>query len=196
MWSSLVKIQYKELKLSCGNDPVVKNYIYSNGDLDLWPNDPKINRALPTDCNIFKSSSCNGSPRTWILSRLCIKANFSSSFCLITSVNVTMLKKGFQWSRKREPFALHSGEALTGGNWQKPPTDNTEMFPKGFFECFIWHSFPWIYVNSLWATMEISSITTSCRLSNFVLMVFNILSPKGTSGIFIFLLIENAEWIV
>jgi hypothetical protein len=47
MWSSLVKIQYTELKLSCENDPVVKNYIYSNGDLDLWPNDPKINRVLP-----------------------------------------------------------------------------------------------------------------------------------------------------
>ena len=47
MWPSLVKIQYTELKLSCGNDPVVKNYIYSNGDLDLWPNDPKINRVLP-----------------------------------------------------------------------------------------------------------------------------------------------------
>ena len=47
MWSSLVKIQYIELKLSCGNDPVVKNSIYSNGDLDLWPNDPKINRVLP-----------------------------------------------------------------------------------------------------------------------------------------------------
>ena len=30
-----VKIQYTELKLSCGNDPVVKNYIYSNSDLDL-----------------------------------------------------------------------------------------------------------------------------------------------------------------
>jgi hypothetical protein len=44
MWSSLVKIQYTELKL-CGNDPVVKNSIYSNGD--LWPNDPKINRVLP-----------------------------------------------------------------------------------------------------------------------------------------------------
>jgi hypothetical protein len=43
MWSSLVKIQYTELKL-CGNDPVVKNSIYS--DLDLWPNDPKINRFL------------------------------------------------------------------------------------------------------------------------------------------------------
>jgi hypothetical protein len=36
-----------ELKLSCGNHSVVKNYIYSNGDLDLWPNDPKINRVLP-----------------------------------------------------------------------------------------------------------------------------------------------------
>ena len=47
MWSSVVKIQYTELKLSCGNDPVVKNYIYSNGNLDLWPNDPKINRVLP-----------------------------------------------------------------------------------------------------------------------------------------------------
>ena len=47
MWPSLVKIQYTELKLSCGNDPVVKNSIYSNGDLDLRPNDPKINRVLP-----------------------------------------------------------------------------------------------------------------------------------------------------
>jgi hypothetical protein len=47
MWSSLVKIQYTELKLSCGNDPVVKNSIYSNGDLDLWSNDPKICRVLP-----------------------------------------------------------------------------------------------------------------------------------------------------
>ena len=46
MWSSLVKIQYTQLKL-CGNNPVVKNSIYSNGDLDLWPNDPKINRVLP-----------------------------------------------------------------------------------------------------------------------------------------------------
>jgi hypothetical protein len=45
MWSRLVKIQYTELKLSCGNDPVVKNFIHSNGD--LWPNDPKINRVLP-----------------------------------------------------------------------------------------------------------------------------------------------------
>jgi NADH-quinone oxidoreductase subunit F len=32
---SLVKIQHTELKLSRGNDPVVKNCIYSNGDLDL-----------------------------------------------------------------------------------------------------------------------------------------------------------------
>jgi hypothetical protein len=32
------------LKLSCGNGPVVKNYIYSNSD--LWPIDPKINRIL------------------------------------------------------------------------------------------------------------------------------------------------------
>jgi hypothetical protein len=35
MWPSLVKIQYTELKLSCGNDPVVKNSIYSKGDFDL-----------------------------------------------------------------------------------------------------------------------------------------------------------------
>jgi hypothetical protein len=27
--------------------PCCQNYIYSNGDLDLWPNDPKINRILP-----------------------------------------------------------------------------------------------------------------------------------------------------
>jgi hypothetical protein len=47
MWPSLLKIQYTELKVSCGNDHVVKNYIYSNSDLDLWPNDPKINRAVP-----------------------------------------------------------------------------------------------------------------------------------------------------
>jgi hypothetical protein len=45
--AKLLKIQYTELKLSCGNDPVVKNYIYSNGDLDLFPNDPKIFRILP-----------------------------------------------------------------------------------------------------------------------------------------------------
>jgi hypothetical protein len=32
---SLVKFQYTELKLSCGNDPVVKYFIYSNGNLDL-----------------------------------------------------------------------------------------------------------------------------------------------------------------
>jgi hypothetical protein len=35
MWPSLVKFQYTELKLLCGNDPVVNNSIYSNGDLDL-----------------------------------------------------------------------------------------------------------------------------------------------------------------
>jgi hypothetical protein len=29
------------------NYQMVKIYIYSNGDLDLWPNDPKINRVLP-----------------------------------------------------------------------------------------------------------------------------------------------------
>jgi hypothetical protein len=42
-----LNIQYTELKLSCGNDTVVKNTIYSNSHLDLWPNDPKINRILP-----------------------------------------------------------------------------------------------------------------------------------------------------
>jgi hypothetical protein len=47
MWPNLLKIQYTELKLSCGNSPVVKNVIYSNGDFDLWPNDPKINMILP-----------------------------------------------------------------------------------------------------------------------------------------------------
>ena len=46
MWPTLLKIQYTDLKLSCGNDPVVKNYIHSNSELDLWPNDPKINRVL------------------------------------------------------------------------------------------------------------------------------------------------------
>jgi len=46
MWSRLVKIQYTKLKLSYRNDPVVKNSIYSNGDLDLWPNDPEINGVL------------------------------------------------------------------------------------------------------------------------------------------------------
>jgi hypothetical protein len=41
MWSSLVKIQYTELKLSCGNNPIVKNYtlyrliIYIDGHI-LW----------------------------------------------------------------------------------------------------------------------------------------------------------------
>jgi hypothetical protein len=39
MWPSLLKIQYIELKLSCGNDPVVKNYtialvLY----IGSWPN--------------------------------------------------------------------------------------------------------------------------------------------------------------
>ena len=46
MCPSVVNIQYTELKLSCGSDPVVKYSIYSNGDLDLSPNDPKINRFL------------------------------------------------------------------------------------------------------------------------------------------------------
>jgi hypothetical protein len=50
--NSLIKIQYTELKLSCGNDPVVKNTIYSNGDLDLRPNDlywifTKLDHMIP-----------------------------------------------------------------------------------------------------------------------------------------------------
>ena len=47
MWPSLVKIQYTELTLSCGNDPVVRNSIYSNGDLELCPSDPKKNSVFP-----------------------------------------------------------------------------------------------------------------------------------------------------
>ena len=47
MWPSLVKNQYTELKLSCGNDLVVKNSIYSNGDFDLRPNGPKIKGFFP-----------------------------------------------------------------------------------------------------------------------------------------------------
>ena len=31
----VAKFQYTELKLLCGNNPVVRNSIYSNGDLDL-----------------------------------------------------------------------------------------------------------------------------------------------------------------
>jgi hypothetical protein len=38
----------------CGNDPVVKNLIYSKGD--LWPNDPKINRVFPFHRAIMWSS--------------------------------------------------------------------------------------------------------------------------------------------
>jgi hypothetical protein len=56
MWSSLVKSQYTELKLSCGKDPVVKNSIYNNGDLDLflnvtkyqtWPHDSPVEGEEP-----------------------------------------------------------------------------------------------------------------------------------------------------
>jgi hypothetical protein len=39
LYRIITKLQYTELKLSCWNDLVVKNYIYSNGDLDLWLND-------------------------------------------------------------------------------------------------------------------------------------------------------------
>ena len=53
MWPSLVKTQYTELKLWCTNDPVVKNSIYSNGYLDLCPNDPKIYRVLPLPQGIY-----------------------------------------------------------------------------------------------------------------------------------------------
>ena len=40
MWPSLVKIQYTELKVLCGNS------IYCSGDLNLLPNDPKINSVI------------------------------------------------------------------------------------------------------------------------------------------------------
>jgi hypothetical protein len=54
MCSCLLKIQYTDLKLLCGNGPVVKNSIYSNGDLELRPNDPKINRVLPQGNHVAK----------------------------------------------------------------------------------------------------------------------------------------------
>ena len=44
---------FKQEMCASQNTPVyinyqtVKNYIYSNGDLDLRPNDPKINRVIP-----------------------------------------------------------------------------------------------------------------------------------------------------
>ena len=47
MWPSLLKIQYTELKLSCGNDSVVKQFIHRNGDLDLCHNYPKIKIFFP-----------------------------------------------------------------------------------------------------------------------------------------------------
>jgi hypothetical protein len=43
----------QELKLSCGNDLVVKNSIYSNGDFDLRPNDPKIKGFFPFHMGIM-----------------------------------------------------------------------------------------------------------------------------------------------
>jgi hypothetical protein len=54
-FSSLYTIFSKLGDIMCAsqNTPVCKNYqtvnksIYSNGDLDLRPNDPKINRVLP-----------------------------------------------------------------------------------------------------------------------------------------------------
>jgi hypothetical protein len=46
MWPGLLKIQYTELQLSCGNDPVVKNYIHSNSDLDLL-NFNKLGHMIP-----------------------------------------------------------------------------------------------------------------------------------------------------
>ena len=58
MWPSLLKIQHTELKLLWGNDPVVQNYIYSNGDLDLSPNDPKIKRVLPLSQGNHEAKFC------------------------------------------------------------------------------------------------------------------------------------------
>ena len=45
--AKFVKDLIYRTKVIMRKDPVVKNSIYSNGDLDLWPNDPKINRVLP-----------------------------------------------------------------------------------------------------------------------------------------------------
>jgi hypothetical protein len=41
MWPSLLKIQYTELKL-CGNDPVVKNSIYSKHDSPVEGEEPYL----------------------------------------------------------------------------------------------------------------------------------------------------------
>jgi hypothetical protein len=54
VWSSLEKIQYTELKLLCGNNPVVKNSIYSNSDLDLMT--PKLIEFFPVHQGIMWSS--------------------------------------------------------------------------------------------------------------------------------------------
>jgi hypothetical protein len=48
----LDKFEPSQRMLQYQNTPIyinyqtVNNYIYSNGDLELWPNDPKINRIL------------------------------------------------------------------------------------------------------------------------------------------------------
>ena len=55
-WPGLVKIQHTELKLSCANDPVVKNSIYGNGDLDLWLMTPKYIGFFPFHRGIMWSS--------------------------------------------------------------------------------------------------------------------------------------------
>ena len=70
MWPRLVKIQHTELELSCGNVPVVKNGIHSNGDLDIWPNDPKINMVLPLP-QVNHMAKCGKDPiyRTKVIMR-------------------------------------------------------------------------------------------------------------------------------
>jgi hypothetical protein len=44
--AKFLKIQYTELKLSCGNDHVVKNSIYSNGEVTVTINRIFDNRVV------------------------------------------------------------------------------------------------------------------------------------------------------
>ena len=47
------RLQFTILKLSCGNDPVVKISIYSNGDLELWLMTPKYIGFFPFHMGIM-----------------------------------------------------------------------------------------------------------------------------------------------
>jgi hypothetical protein len=86
MWSSLVKIQYTELKLSGGNHHVVNNYIHSNGDLDLGPNDTKINRVptLPQGNHLVKIGK-----DTIYRTKVIMGTNLLSKFVFIVTVTLT-----------------------------------------------------------------------------------------------------------